>query len=111
MEASRVAALRGHEVILVEKENRWVIALSFLDKRIRNRGFVSYNKVLQNNFKKLGVKIITKKEADTNFVSTIKPDVIILACGGKFRTPETITSKKKKIITAPELHKKSENIP
>ena len=73
MEASRVAALRGHEVILVEKENRWVIALSFLDKRIRNRGFVSYNKVLQNNFKKLGVKIITKKEADTNFVSTIKP--------------------------------------
>ena len=89
MEAARVAALRGHEVILYEKSSKLggLLDLAALIKGTELEdlpGLVCY---LKTQIQKLGVKIELGKEVDSSLIERIKPDVVIVATGGTLTVP------------------------
>jgi len=88
LEAARVAALRGHDVVLVEKEKvlggtARIAAVPVFKKRIEK--LIKWYEVQLN---KLGVKIITGREADEKLLEEVKPDVVIIATGSKPLIPK-----------------------
>jgi hypothetical protein len=89
MEAARVAALRGHQVTLMEKEPELggiVAALSHSKLTGEFKNIVDY---LGVQMKKLKVDVRVCKEATLTDVDEMKPDVIIAACGSSMVVPET----------------------
>ncbi len=84
MEAARVAAIRGHEVILYEKENRlggllpWVAVVRGLDVDCDVTILADY---LKNQITKLGVRINLGKEFHQSAIGELNPDAVILATG------------------------------
>jgi 2,4-dienoyl-CoA reductase (NADPH2) len=89
LEAARVAALRGHEVLLYDKKPYLGggLPLAAMVKGTELEDFpalVSYFKV---QLKKLGVQVKLRKEVDAALVKKIKPDVLILAVGGTTTVP------------------------
>ncbi len=85
MEAARVAAIRGHEVILYEKENRlggllrWVALIKGLDVDCDAWTLAEY---LINQVAKLGVDVRLNEEFHPSKIQEINPDAVILATGG-----------------------------
>ncbi|OGO14404.1 MAG: hypothetical protein A2Z02_06875 [Chloroflexi bacterium RBG_16_48_7] len=61
---------------------------------------VRYFKV---QFKKLGVKVFTGKEVDSNTIGSLKPDVVVIATGGRQVIPEKTVNKR--VISAASLHR------
>jgi 2,4-dienoyl-CoA reductase (NADPH2) len=90
LEAARVAALRGHEVHLYDKQSRLggLIPLAALLKDIEVDELTDLIKWFGIQLDKLGVHICLGTEADDRVIDQIKPDVIILAAGGKHSLPE-----------------------
>ena len=83
MEAARVAALRGHEVSLWEKEPRLggqLIQAAIPPHKDRIGPLTKY---LQTQLKKLDVKIELGKAATAAMVEELKPEVVVLATGVK----------------------------
>ncbi|MEW6202191.1 MAG: FAD-dependent oxidoreductase [bacterium] len=102
MEAARVCALRGHEVMLFEKGDRVGGALNLavippgkdeLENIVRY-----YSAVL----KRLNVNIVLGKEFAEEDIKKEKPDVIIVATGGAPIVPE-IKGVEKKAVTAGDV--------
>jgi len=86
MEAARAAALRGHQVVLYEKERRLggqLILASMLRKE--NEALTKY---LKTQMKKLGVRVELGKKVDSALIAEIKPDAIVLATGATSVLPE-----------------------
>lgn len=81
MEASRVAALRGHRVTLVEKQSRLggnMVPAAAVDFKRDIGLFTSY---LTNAIKKLGIEVRLNTEFDQGKILALKPDAVILATG------------------------------
>ena len=83
LEAARVAALRGHNITLVEK-NRSLGGLlnvgSVPPYKYELRSVVSY---YANQLEKLGVTTILDREATEDDLRRLSPEVAIVACGGR----------------------------
>lgn len=83
MEAARIAAQRGHNVTLYEKEESLGGLLSFAEGvkgKHENLGRLRDYLIRQQEVK--GVKVVTGKEVDAAFVKEQNPDAVILAIGG-----------------------------
>jgi 2,4-dienoyl-CoA reductase-like NADH-dependent reductase (Old Yellow Enzyme family)/thioredoxin reductase len=83
MEAARVAALRGHQVTLYEKERKLggqLILASIPPYKKDIRDLAAY---MINQVKKLKVKVVLGKAATAEEIKKAKPDVVILAAGVK----------------------------
>lgn len=103
MEAARVAALEGHEVILCEKNGQLggqsnLAAVAPYKEETKN-----ITEYLINQVNKLGVKVELKKEVTPEAVKEIKPDVVIVATGAKPLIPDIIGVNQKNVITAWEV--------
>ena len=88
MGAARVASLRGHEVILYEKNHRLggqLLAAAVAPKKGDIEDLTNY---LETQIKRLGVKVELGKEATPKEVEKVKPDVVIIAAGGSPFIPE-----------------------
>ena len=83
MEAARICALRGHEVILCEKDSALggtlPLAGMISDFHYNYLGFANW---LAGQVKKLGVDIRLKTEVSCDYVKAIDPDVVFVAVGG-----------------------------
>ena len=90
MEAARVAALRGHEVTLYEKEHRLggSMPVAATVKGLEIEDLPALVRYLNNQIAKLGVRINPGKEVNKALVERVKPDVLILATGGLYSVPE-----------------------
>ncbi len=86
MEAARVAALRGHKVILYEKEERLGGQLLLAAVPPGRGEFLSFVHYLERQLEKNGVTVHLKTEVSLLQVEREKPDVIVLATGGFGRT-------------------------
>jgi 2,4-dienoyl-CoA reductase (NADPH2) len=110
MEAARVAALRGHQVILYEKNSRLggLMPLAAMVKGPHERilDFVNY---LSNQINKLGVEIKLGREADLAVIERLKPDVVIVAVGGLSATPGIPGIDNPKVVSSSSLHRTLEN--
>ncbi|GAH39515.1 unnamed protein product, partial [marine sediment metagenome] len=84
MEAARVAALRGHEVILCEREHKLggLIPVAAMVKDLELEDLVALVRYLRIQITKLGVTIRLGKEVNLSVIEEFKPDVVILAAGG-----------------------------
>jgi 2,4-dienoyl-CoA reductase (NADPH2) len=108
MEAARVAALRGHEVILYERMHKLggLIPVAALVKGLEVEDFLGLGRYLETQIKKLGVKTKLGQEVDASTIEEIKPDVVILAAGGLPTTPEIAGINNRKVISSPTLYHK-----
>ncbi len=110
MEAARVAALRGHDVTLLEKTSHLgaLVPLAALIKGTELEDLPCLIKYLSTPVEKAGVRVRLKTDAGVRSLQDMKPDVVILATGGKLTSPKLDGSKKAKgkIVTTPELHKR-----
>ena len=85
MEAARVAAIRGHDVTLFEKENRlggllpWVALIKGFDVDADALVLSNY---LQGQIAKLGVHVRLGEEFLPSIVRELNPDAVLLATGG-----------------------------
>ncbi|MDI3500957.1 MAG: hypothetical protein PWP22_728 [Thermoanaerobacter sp.] len=105
LEAARVAALRGHEVILYEKQTD-------LGGQMRIAAVPPYKgeindlaNYLINQVKKSGIAIVKGKEADMKTIQEVKPDVVILATGSEPIIPEIPGANQKNVVTAHDVLK------
>jgi 2,4-dienoyl-CoA reductase (NADPH2) len=108
IETAMVAALRGHELILYEKERRLggSMVLAALVKGFAREdylGLVSYYRI---QLAKLGVDIRLGKEVDRSVVEEVKPDVLIIAVGGAHDIPEIPGINRRNVITSRALHQR-----
>jgi 2,4-dienoyl-CoA reductase (NADPH2) len=90
MEAARVAALRGHEVILYERERHLggSMPVAATIKGLEIEDLPALVRYLSTQITKLGVKIHLGEEVDKALVEQVKPEVLILATGGLYSIPE-----------------------
>jgi 2,4-dienoyl-CoA reductase (NADPH2) len=91
MEAARVAAIRGHEVTLFEKEKRlggllpWVALIRGRDVDVDVMVVAGY---LKNQIAKLGVDIRLGEEFLPSAMGPVNADAVILATGGVYTVPQ-----------------------
>ena len=83
MEAAAVAAKRGHQVTLVEK-NGYLGGLLLFANAIKgpHENLANLNTYLKKQLELNGVEIVTGKTADADYVKSAAPDVVVLAAGG-----------------------------
>jgi 2,4-dienoyl-CoA reductase (NADPH2) len=84
LEAARVAASRGHEVQLFEREHQLggLVPIAALVNDVELPDLVGLIRYFGVQLTKLGVAIDPGKEVNASAIEKIKPDVIILAAGG-----------------------------
>ncbi len=106
MEAARVAALRGHQVILYEKENKvgGSLPLASIVKDVESENILNTIRYLKNQMTKLGVTINLGKEVNLSAIKEINPDVVILATGGVPTIPSIPGISNRKVANSAELH-------
>jgi 2-enoate reductase len=103
LEAARVAAIRGHRVSLFEKENQLGglvrhAAVPEFKKDLRRLVTWYERQVEQNN-----VSIFLNTEVTTKLVTSIAPDVAIVAMGARAIVPNIRGIDSETVVTAVEL--------
>ena len=106
MEAARVAALRGHEVILYEKEPKLggSMPLAAMVKGFEREDLLSLVRYLKTQLTKLGVEIRLGTEVNRSLIEEIKPDVLVMAAGGIHNVPELPGINRRNVVTSKALH-------
>lgn len=106
MEAARVAAERGHEVVLFEKQLRLggSLPVAALVKGPREdiQCLVTY---LDRQVRRAGVTVHLGKPATRAMLSAEQPDAIVVAAGGTHRVPSIPGMDGPNVLTAADLHK------
>ena len=81
LEAARVAALRGHTVMLLEKQPKLGGEVKIAALSLDKEALMSLIYWQEKECKKLGVTIKLNQEATRDFVKDLEPDVAIVATG------------------------------
>jgi 2,4-dienoyl-CoA reductase (NADPH2) len=107
MEAARVAALRGHEVTLYEKETKLggLMRLAAMVKEIEIESILDTIRYFRTQLTKLGVTTKLGKEVNLSVIEEVKPDVLILAAGGAPSIPAIPGINNRKVIDNAKLHR------
>lgn len=99
METARVAALRGHDVTLYEKNANLGGQLCIACIPPCKQELAPFIKYLTRAIDKAGVKIVTE-EATGSTVDKLKPDVVVIATGGKPLIPDIPGVYGENVVTA-----------
>jgi 2,4-dienoyl-CoA reductase (NADPH2) len=107
LEAARVAALRGHEVVLYEKEPKLggLMPLAALIKDFELENILNMIRYFKIQLTKLGVTMRLGNEVTPSVIEEVKPDVLILATGGVPATPAIPGINRGKVIDSTRLHR------
>jgi 2,4-dienoyl-CoA reductase (NADPH2) len=107
MEAARVSAIRGHEVILYEKGHKLggLLRLAALVKGHEGEYLMEFVHYLESQITKLGVDIRIGKEFNQQIIEKLKPDAVIVAAGGIPTVPEIPGINRRNVVSVPELHR------
>jgi len=100
MEAARVAALRGHEVTLAEKENHPGGQFHLASLPAGKEEIGVYLNYLSGQLKNLGVKVQLNQEVTPEKLKETKADAVILAAGGFPLVPAIPGIDRKNVFTA-----------
>jgi len=103
MEAARVAALRGHEVTLLEKSDRLGGQLILASASPYKEEIKNIAEYLLYQITQLGVRIKLREEGTLAVIREAKPDVVIVATGATPFVPEVPGVKRKNVILAWDL--------
>ncbi len=113
MEAARLSAMRGHEVILCEKGNSLggLLPLAALIKGTEVEDIPAMESYLEKQIKKLNVKVRCRTEVNTKLVERIKPDAVIIASGGTLSAPEIQGINNRIVVSNVALHRLFRRVP
>jgi 2,4-dienoyl-CoA reductase-like NADH-dependent reductase (Old Yellow Enzyme family)/thioredoxin reductase len=103
LEAAKVAAIRGHEVVLLEQGDRLGGQMIPASKPHYKEGLLDFVDYLTTRVKKLGVKIELGKEAAQESVKNYKPDSVIVATGARRQIPDLEGSKNISMVTVEDV--------
>ena len=89
MEAARVAAMRGHQVTLFEKEEALGGKLDFAALiKGPHENLAQLKKYLARQLEVNGVEVVLGTEVTADTIAEFAPDAVVLACGGVYDTLE-----------------------
>jgi len=103
MEAARVAALRGHSVVLYERQHNLGGQMKLASIPPGKKDMEDLKDFLENQLKKLSVKIVTGCDVDSSTVEEVSPDVVVLASGGRPILPEIPGIEQENVVYAEEI--------
>lgn len=83
MEAARVAALRGHNVVLYEREKELGGQVNLAAKLPGREEINQVVRWLDLQVNKLGVKVVLGTEATAELINKLQPDAVIVATGAR----------------------------
>ena len=108
METARVAAMRGHRVILYEKEHHLggSLPLAAMVKGFEREDLLGLVRYLKTQIIKLGIDIRLGKEVSKSVIEGIKPDVLIIAAGGVHDVPDIPGIDRREVVTSRALHQR-----
>jgi 2,4-dienoyl-CoA reductase (NADPH2) len=108
MEAARVAALRGHDVTLYERERitGGLLPLAAMVKGFEREDLQSLIRYFKTQLTKIGVKINRGQEVSRGIIEEVKPDVLVLATGGVHNVPKLPGINRPKVMTSRDLHRR-----
>ncbi len=109
MEAARVAAVRGHEVILYEKERRLggQLPLAAMIKGPEVEDLGAITRYLKTQITKLGVTVKVGREVSAEIIGQMKPDAVIVAVGGVPVKPQIPGIDNRIVLSTAKLHRQS----
>jgi thioredoxin reductase len=81
MEAARIAAMRGHEVMLYEKEKELGGQIRYACKALLRGEMEQVIRYFSNQMKKAGVKVTLGQKVDKEAIYKLKPDAVVIATG------------------------------
>lgn len=103
LEAARVAALRGHQVTLIERSGRLGGTLFFAALAYAENGpLLDY---LIKQVRDLPIDIRLNTLADEALINSIKPDYVVLAVGASRNTPDIPGANQNHVWSGDELRK------
>ncbi|MEE9279638.1 MAG: FAD-dependent oxidoreductase [Myxococcota bacterium] len=88
MEATRVAAERGHRVVLYEKEPHLGGQLHIASRAPGRQDMAEPARYYELQFRRLGVEVQLGASVDADLVRELAPDAVIVATGGTPRAPD-----------------------
>jgi len=83
MEAARVCAERGHDVILIEKNSELGGQITIASKAPQRDQIAGITRWFAMELNRLGIDLRLDTAADEAMIRDLKPDVVILAVGGQ----------------------------
>jgi 2,4-dienoyl-CoA reductase (NADPH2) len=106
LEAARVAALEGHNVILFEKQSRLggSVNIASIVKGFPGEALLELIRYYKTQMTKLGVDIRLGKEVSESLLKEIKPDVLIIAAGAMHNVPSIPGINRGNVVTSKSLH-------
>jgi len=108
MEAARVSALRGHQVVLFEKRDRLGGALleaSVPEFKSDLRPLIDY---MAYQLKRVKVKVTLKKEITAQEIMDGAPDIVIVSTGSKASMPEVPGIDKPIVVNGLDIYRGKE---
>lgn len=109
MEAARIAALRGYDVILCERYRQ--LGGLMLASGVHNEEITKLVNWMVTQIKKLLIELRLETEVTPARVEQIKPDVVILATGGTFVAPKVPGINRDNVFSAQDLLNLMHGIP
>ncbi|MCM1989051.1 FAD-dependent oxidoreductase [Oceanirhabdus seepicola] len=103
LEAARVAALRGHSVTLVEKQEKVGGNLYIASLPVSKDDLMKFAIWAEKQCEKLGVTIKLNTEATAEMVDELKPDVVIVASGSNPLVPPIKGVDMPHVVTAEDV--------
>lgn len=100
MEAARIAADRGHDVTLIEREAELGGRVRRASQLPSNGELAHVTQFLTHQLKLTGVKVITGKEATLEDIQKFAPDEVVIATGAEPQVPSFKTDGSVAAITA-----------
>ncbi len=106
MEAARVAAQRGHQVVLYEKGSflGGLIPVAAIVKDLETEDLTQFVKYLATQIKKEGVKVHLKTAVTPEIIKREKPDALVIAAGAAHTRFDLSGAQSGKVIETEKLH-------
>jgi 2,4-dienoyl-CoA reductase-like NADH-dependent reductase (Old Yellow Enzyme family)/thioredoxin reductase len=103
MEAARVAAIRGHDVTLYEKDSK--LGGHLIEGTVPDfkEDLMKYRDWLVGRMKKVGVKVKLGQEATKETVRNLKPDAVVMATGSSALHPNIHGINKPGVVTGIDI--------
>jgi 2-enoate reductase len=103
MEAARVAALRGHKVVLFDEGEKLGGQLLLAAKPPFKDTIEVFRQYLVRQVTKLGVELRLRQKFTSDMLAELKPDSVILATGVKSFIPQIPGIRSKKVVQASQV--------
>lgn len=103
LEAARVSRLRGHNVTIVDKENKVGGKMETLSTPPEKDTFLFFRDYLYNQYVRLGIKFVQQDVKSHADIKELNPDAVIIATGASQTVPPIKGIESKNVVLAEDV--------